>query len=287
MAPFGIVNIAVVIAGGAIVIAFVAVTSVRRAWPHTLALPAGPPHQLTAFDMVFAGWVFLVVRFMGAQVALVLVGSLAASQPATQPAGVESLAGEIGTLVGSIATIVVFVAIAAARFEGGLKAWRLAESGRPRWLGAALAVTIVSVSVCLLAYMASDHILRTVFDVVPQEHEKILLLERGDTPPSIVFMTVFGAVVVAPILEEMFFRGLLLPALVKWLGRPGWAVIVSGVLFGLIHAPVQASVAPLTIFGLILAVAYLRSGTLALPILIHGLFNARTVVWILSGAEPA
>lgn len=286
MTPIEYIDYGLLALGGIIVVTWLAMTAVRGAWSDTIQIPSGPTHRLTAFDVILGAWVFLFFRQMGMQIALALDSGWSGwvtTQSTTQPVAADSLAGEFGMLIGSIVSIVAFVAIGAARFDEGLKAWRLGEWWRPRWQGVALVVTIASVSICFLALSASDHVLRTVFHVVPAEHEKILLLQREDAPAGLVAFTVLGAVVVAPLVEEFFFRGLLLPALIRWLGSPIRAVVVSSVLFGLIHQSVPATVVPLTIFGAILAVAYLRSKSLAVPMMIHMLFNARTVVMILLG----
>ena len=74
-------------------------------------------------------------------------------------------------------------------------------------------------------------------------------------------------VVVVPVVEELFFRGLLLQSLVRLFrgfGRrlgPALAVLSTGILFGLAHAePVQ--LAGLALFGVVLSVMAYRTGRL-------------------------
>jgi hypothetical protein len=288
MTPIEYINVAILGIGGSIVVTWLVTTTVLGRWRNTLHLPSGPPHRLTAFDVILSAWVLLSVRQMAFQIAVALDDGWATSQSATTKAvATESIAGEIGILIGSVLSIAIFVAIAAVRFDGGLKAWQLEGWCRPRWLGISVILTIVAISVTSLALYGADHILRTVFEIVPAQHEKILLLQRDDAPTGLVAFAILGAVVVAPLVEEAFFRGLLLPALVKWLGSPLWAAVLSAGLFGMIHYSVAATVVPLMIFGFMLAVAYLRSGTMVLPILVHMLFNARTVIWVLLGGDPS
>ncbi|MDQ1356149.1 MAG: protease family protein [Acidimicrobiaceae bacterium] len=80
----------------------------------------------------------------------------------------------------------------------------------------------------------------------------------------------------APIVEELFFRGLLLRSLARWLGPiPG--VIGSALVFGLAHfEPLQ--LAALVLFGLILGVLAHKTGRLGPGIVAHAAFNAVTVL---------
>ena len=80
------------------------------------------------------------------------------------------------------------------------------------------------------------------------------------------------AVVVAPMVEELLFRGILYPALKK-LGRPSLALWGSSALFALVHFNV-ATFVPLLIFALLLVYLYETFENLLAPIVAHSLFNA-------------
>jgi membrane protease YdiL (CAAX protease family) len=85
----------------------------------------------------------------------------------------------------------------------------------------------------------------------------------------------------APIVEELFFRGLLLRSLSRWLG-PVAGVIGSALVFGLAHfEPLQLPA--LIMFGLILGVLAQRSGRLGPGIVAHAAFNAVTVISLTIG----
>ena len=84
----------------------------------------------------------------------------------------------------------------------------------------------------------------------------------------------------APVIEELFFRGLLLRALKARIGSVG-AVIASGVLFGLAHfEPLQLPV--LALFGVVLGMVALRTGRLGPGICAHAAFNSLAVYSLLS-----
>ncbi len=81
--------------------------------------------------------------------------------------------------------------------------------------------------------------------------------------------------VVAPIGEELFFRGYFFSALRNW---RGWipAAVITGLVFGAIHigsAPIGFTV-PLAVFGFGLCLLYERTGSLYPCIALHALNNA-------------
>lgn len=85
-----------------------------------------------------------------------------------------------------------------------------------------------------------------------------------------------AVVVVAPVVEEVFFRGLLLGAFRDRWGVPV-AIAASSVVFGVTHfQPLQFP--GLTLAGLVFAVLAVRAGRLGPAIWAHAGFNAATVV---------
>ena len=88
------------------------------------------------------------------------------------------------------------------------------------------------------------------------------------------------AVLVAPLMEEMVFRGLLYPGL-RQLWGPRAAIIVSACLFGLIHPP--GVWAPMTVYGIFLAYLVESTGSVWPCIVSHVLFNGLTVAQLIFG----
>ncbi len=93
-----------------------------------------------------------------------------------------------------------------------------------------------------------------------------------------------GAVVIAPLSEELFFRGLLLQAACYHLRHAWAAVAVSAVAFGLVHAQPQ-DVLPLLTLGVVLGYLRLRCGMLWPCVLLHALFNTRTMIFVILAPE--
>jgi membrane protease YdiL (CAAX protease family) len=85
-------------------------------------------------------------------------------------------------------------------------------------------------------------------------------------------------VLTAPLFEEIFFRGTLLPFLVNRFGLWRGIAVVS-VLFGALHLHAPSFV-PLVGLSVLLSLAYARTRSLWVPIGIHALFNAVSVLLI-------
>lgn len=94
------------------------------------------------------------------------------------------------------------------------------------------------------------------------------LIERGG-PELLLALPMI--VVLAPLAEEVFFRGYLLEALRPAWGRVG-SVVVSSAAFAAVHGHAPALPAYL-LYGACLAVAARRSGTLLVPVVAHVTVN--------------
>lgn len=80
-------------------------------------------------------------------------------------------------------------------------------------------------------------------------------------------------VVLAPIVEELFFRGFFYRSLRTSL--PSWAAApIVGIVFGIVHAFTGVEAVPILIFlGTVLCLVYERTGTLYAPIAMHAFNN--------------
>jgi membrane protease YdiL (CAAX protease family) len=114
-----------------------------------------------------------------------------------------------------------------------------------------------------------SHDIQTV-DLQPQPQQLVQTLQQTESSQQRIF---FGlvAILFAPVVEEIIFRGVLYPA-IKQRGRPHLALWGTSLLFALIHAN-MATFIPLAFLALILVFLYERTGNLLAPILTHSLFN--------------
>jgi uncharacterized protein len=102
-----------------------------------------------------------------------------------------------------------------------------------------------------------------------------------------------ATVVLAPFMEELFFRGLLFKSLARLFTPSGAtatrrrglgivvAIVVDGLLFGLAHGE-WVQLAGLALFGVALAAVSYRTGRLGMNMVAHASFNLVAIVAILS-----
>ncbi len=101
-----------------------------------------------------------------------------------------------------------------------------------------------------------------------------LALEGRDSVALLIFF--LTACVAAPVFEEIIFRGFLLPSLTRYV--PVWgAILASSLLFAIAHLSLS-EVLPLLALGMVLGVVYTRSRNLLASMLLHGLWNAGTLL---------
>ena len=80
-----------------------------------------------------------------------------------------------------------------------------------------------------------------------------------------------SSAVLAPIHEELLFRGFLLPSLALWL--PPWAAVaLSSLLFAVVHGDL-AAVLMVWWAGSLFGWCYAITGNLLAPIVLHSIFN--------------
>ena len=94
---------------------------------------------------------------------------------------------------------------------------------------------------------------------------------QESTRPENRIIIALTAVLLAPLVEELLFRGVVFTALLQYLPR-FWAFALSSLFFGLVHFN-AVSLLPLSILAALFAWSYEKTGNLWVPILAHSLFN--------------
>jgi hypothetical protein len=111
-------------------------------------------------------------------------------------------------------------------------------------------------------------------------HPVVPLLTRSNNS-SLFWLIFVMAVVAAPFVEELMFRG----ALYSWLRermRPSLAIFVSAFIFAVIHPQGAIGVVPLTMIGMMLAFLREWRNSLVAPILAHACVNGVTLTLVVS-----
>jgi len=176
-------------------------------------------------------------------------------------------AWEIGSNIG-----MMLVALASAvSLLWWVPLWRRTANEHPKLNGGALRArpVVLTVALWLGVFLAFSVVM---FDFVPREATASLVATL--TSGALVWR-ILGMGILAPIVEELVFRGVILSRLSEWLSlrKSMWA---SSVLFGLIHLnPVQ--ILSSTPAGFLFAWQYVKSRNIWLPIVGHMVFNLANV----------
>ncbi|MBM4061218.1 MAG: CPBP family intramembrane metalloprotease [Planctomycetes bacterium] len=119
--------------------------------------------------------------------------------------------------------------------------------------------------------------LRALGVVVQPQPSLLRLAERGAELPELAAL-VAGIVLVAPLLEEIVFRGYLFTALDRVLPRPS-VHLLTAAAFGLVHGPHYAL--PIGVLALLFGWLRARHDSLSPAALAHAVHNALTVAAVL------
>ena len=143
------------------------------------------------------------------------------------------------------------------------------------WLSSVLltvSLLMFSLGMFQVSYYAWSFVRPELVEMTLQESPAIFIPEETANPVLYEGLMFLSIVVVAPIAEEFLFRGILIHRwATKW-GGPT-AVIASSILFGILHPNPLG----LSMFGLVMALLYLRTQSLWAPIFCHALNNFLTI----------
>jgi membrane protease YdiL (CAAX protease family) len=150
--------------------------------------------------------------------------------------------------------------------------------------------TLTWMAAFLFAILAADYLYGYVIQTfhLPLQTNDQVLLALSKYAPLTTYATLIVAVFVAPICEEVFFRGFVFAGLLR--GMPlVWAIVFSSLIFGVAHFDV-GSFAVLFIIGLALAFLRWRTRSIWPGIMLHMLNNGIAalgiIVVMLGGKGP-
>ncbi len=217
---------------------------------------------------------------------LTAAGLAAAVMPvADGDTGRQAAASMLASNLTQILAIGVFILIARRWFTAGLRGlglerlpWsRVAVLGSAGWLAAT--------GSCGVVLLVTEQVIRWL-EFSPPRHAVLTTLADPAAPVWVRLAAVGGAAVLAPVGEEIFYRGILQTGLRKLCPRIGrtllhrWiAVAAASAAFAMMHRSTPHHVPALFVLSLLLGGLYERTGSLGVPILVHMLFNIRTLVW--------
>ncbi len=250
--------------------------------------PEAAPAPRWGLGDALVGW--LVAETMALFAAVALLSSTGRIQPVGQVV-LDQVGAVTGReLVATVTPLWMVAVLQAFLWFGLLGAPVLAARSKGRGLVSdfGLRMRAVDVPVGLAIGVACQLVLVPVVSIpwaralgrdISELEEPARALADKATDPLGVALLVLIVVIGAPVVEELFFRGLLQRSAVRrW--SPAVAVALSSVVFGVTHFEVLQLPA-LIAFGLVLALLAQRTGRLGPSIMAHLAFNAVTVVALL------
>ncbi len=187
--------------------------------------------------------------------------------------------------VAQLAGLLACLAIARRAFPGGIRAFLWGTSRLGKALASATWMFLVVLCVCSVLVWTTAAMMTMLNYPIPS-HPTLQALTDESPSLGATLALCAGAVVIAPLAEECFFRGLLQTVLANLVGGRWTAIGVTAGAFALMHSDQPHAVPPLAALAVILGYAYERYGSLLVPILLHVAFNLHTIVWQLL-LEPA
>lgn len=180
----------------------------------------------------------------------------------------------IGTLLGW-AAMIAWIAVRTARAGNGMRidlGLRFHAADLRTGLAAGFLALAVGVIVGAITMAVTGAFSSAAGDVL------LDMVDGGDTAALLAFMIMVG--IGAPIVEEIFTRGLLFASLRKRGLSAFWTVIVTSLVFAIAHfEPVRL---PLIIaMALVLGIARARSGSTGVAIVGHAVNNGVQVILVL------
>jgi membrane protease YdiL (CAAX protease family) len=145
----------------------------------------------------------------------------------------------------------------------------------PIWLAISFAVGLAVIPFSMVITLITAWIVQIITGVAPENTQLGFLAPEGFSWIGLFSMILFGGIL-APIAEEFFFRGVLFGWMrTRW--SFGLSVILSSLVFALIHADILVGVAALAISPL-LAWIYERSNTIWTAVIVHAMNNSLKII---------
>jgi len=213
------------------------------------------------------------------------------------PAWQSNFLDNIILCIGAIATMAVIVLLVRGHFARRLKGFGLNPKTIPGDFGAAL-VNLLSIwPIVLAAIILTTYLGKLIFgpEFQLQQHEELKIITTHPQLPLRILIVVV-AVIIAPLIEEMLFRGLFqtmlrsfldarnhqLPITNYQISNRAWlSIAISSGIFAMVHSNTGHWPA-LFALSVCMGYAYEKSGSLFRPIFIHSLFNAASIITALN-----
>lgn len=220
------------------------------------------PDLLSLTDVLVAG-ALLVVPISVIASHLLATGATDPEAPAALPANL--LAPMLGQLVSPMLVILMMI----ARDMSPVDFFGIRRVGVLR--ACLLGLGFAMVALPLTTMVKQITLMVTQSQEAPQNLVRLFNDAVGQGNWSPVWQIAISATLIAPVVEEILFRGYFYPVISRGVGRILSALVVA-VLFGAAHDTLT-DIPGLAVLAICLTLAYERSGSLLVPIFTHAWFN--------------
>jgi membrane protease YdiL (CAAX protease family) len=182
---------------------------------------------------------------------------------------------------------------------GGLTWMGFLPSMLPRGLAVGIVASLLILPLSFLAAMLTDRVWDWMNLEHPGSHEMLQILAKAESPPLRVLIYL-SAMAIAPVFEELLFRGHVQTMLVQLLtgSKPEpetaaassppprhrqdsavrWAaILITSGLFALVHGAFWM-MPPIFFLSVCIGYVYERTGNLWAPVVVHMIFNTANVI---------
>ena len=230
------------------------------------------------------GWANFLIFICAMVIAVFITQNIAGSfliDPDNPPTELTPWIAIAAVLLHQLPMLGVFYG--ARRFYPGYYADRLNQAQLPAWRAfkTAFSLFIMYVPLIWVATLVWSGVLfqlkeKGLIDEVEPQQLVTLFQEGGDV--SALIILVLMAVIVAPIVEEIIFRGCIYRFFKSKMTLLA-AQIASGGIFALMHENLLSFV-PLVVVGIVLAKIYEKTGNLSVAIWFHAFFNSFSLIML-------
>jgi membrane protease YdiL (CAAX protease family) len=194
--------------------------------------------------------------------------------------------------VAAIVVIAIVIFLVRISFARRLKGFGLNVKTIPKDFLAAVINLLATWPLVMVAIIVTIFLGKLIYgqDFTIEQHEELELITAYTQLPLRILIVIL-AIVIAPLLEEILFRGLFQTMVrsVLEIRNPkfhirnaAWpAILISSALFVMVHTDI-AHWPALFVLALCLGYSYEKSGSLFRPIFIHSFFNAVTIIAVLN-----
>ncbi|MGZ7134083.1 MAG: CPBP family intramembrane glutamic endopeptidase [Halobacteriota archaeon] len=239
--------------------------------PYDVYMPRRPPRK--KWSIVLGILLYLVGQFsvsLFLPPLLIRTGIISSSEALNTATGIIT-AGTFWLLnVANIISVALIVAVVLGFYKEKLSSLGFTTNKLPK----ALLYGVVGFVLAFIVAGIVGYPIQQQFGVDPTQEA----LSQSAAVPGLLPIVFLSGVIIAPIAEEIVFRGYLYKAF-RDRFKPSYAIVLSAALFSAIHLELLAA-APLFVIGIVLAYVYEKTGNLMAPITLHVLNNAVAFLFV-------